>query len=51
MWKITYKLKTGEYKSKIVEDFDLPKIQKKMIENKNKIFYWWKEVVYENRDK
>ena len=48
MWKITYKLKSGEYKTKIIEDFDLPEIEKKMIENRNKIIYWWKEKIWLN---
>ena len=37
------------YKSKIIEDFELPEIEKKMLEAriKNKIIYWWKEKINE----
>lgn len=47
MLKITYKTKSGAYKSKIIEEHELPEIERKMLESRNKIIYWWKEHVYE----
>lgn len=48
MLKITYKTLSG-YKSKIIEDFELPEIAKKMLEarQKKQIIYWWKETINE----
>lgn len=52
MLKITYKTKSGAYKSKIIEDFELPEIAKKMLEarQKKQIIYWWKEKINEVRE-
>lgn len=51
MIKITYKTISG-YKSKIIEDFELPEIAKKMLEarQKKQIIYWWKEKINEVRE-
>ncbi len=51
MIKITYKTLSG-YKSKIIEDFELPEIAKKMLEarQKKQIIYWWKEKINEVRE-
>lgn len=49
MLKITYKTISGIYKSKIIEDFELPEIAKKMLgaRQKKQIIYWWKEEINE----
>lgn len=51
MIKVTYKLKTGEYKSKEIDDFELPEIKAKMLDArvKGKIVYWWIEKIIDWR--
>jgi hypothetical protein len=47
MIKVTYKLKTGEYKSKEIGELELPQIKAKMLDArvKGKIVYWWIEKI------
>ena len=45
MIKITYKMKDGTYKSKIIEEHELPEVKKKFLNSKSHE-YWWQERVY-----
>ena len=48
MTKIVYKLKSGIYKSKVLEDWEIPKAKEKL-RNSKEVEYYWAEKIYERQ--